>query len=61
MIEGYTVTLKEVLNSSETVQSGVTLSKCTGGAYNTRTLQLSKTIGQYGFATLVFDSEIYEV
>lgn len=61
MIEGYKVTLKEVLNSSEAVQSGVTLSKCTGGAYNTRYLQLSKTIGQYGYATLVFDSELYEI
>ena len=61
MIEGYTVTLKEVFNSSGTSQSGVTLSSCTGGAYNTQSLQLSKTIGQYGFATLVFDSEIYNV
>lgn len=61
MIEGYTVTLKEVFNSSGTSQSGITLSSCTGGAYNTQSLQLSKTIGQYGFATLVFDSEIYNV
>ena len=61
MIEGYTVTLKEAFDSNMTVQSGVNLVKVTGGAYNTRTIQLSKTVGQYGFVTLVFDSEIYDI
>ena len=61
MMDGYTVTLKEVFNSSGASQSGITLSSCAGGIYNTQSLQLSKTIGQFGFVTLVFDAEIYNV
>ena len=59
MIGSQKITLVEALNSSGTVQSGITCTNCLSGQYSTQTIQLSSSIGQYGFITLIFDAEIY--
>lgn len=59
MAENHNITLLEVLNSGGNIQSDVTLDQCLSGTYNTQTLKLSRSIGQYGFVTMTFDAEIY--
>ena len=51
--------LVSILNSSATEQTDVTLVQCVSTVYNVANIQLSKTIGQYGYITIVFDAEIY--
>ena len=53
------ITITEILNSSATLQSDVTCTLCLSGPYNAQTIQLSKSIGQFGFVSITFDAEIY--
>lgn len=51
--------LYKVYNSSSTEQTGVTLSDCARSVYNVSNVKLSKSIGQYGYITMLFDAEIH--
>lgn len=59
MGENQKITVSEILNTSASVQSDVTVESCLSGPYNAQTIKLSKSIGQYGFITIIFDAEIY--
>jgi hypothetical protein len=51
--------LVEVLNAGGTAQDDVTLTSCLVGLYNVQNIQLSKSVGQFGFITMTFNAEIY--
>lgn len=59
MRDNPTKTLVSVLNSSAVEQTDVTLVQCVSTVYNVANMQLSKSIGQYGYVTIAFDAEIY--
>ena len=52
-------TLYMTFNSSAAEQAGVTLSNCSASMYNIANIKLSKSIGQYGYVTMLLDAEIH--